>query len=516
MLVQFTQDVSTAWAKDTCHDLHADVARGFISAGQAVESNLGAFVEASRKADFAKFKGEMLDEFRTLAAAKPAPKGPPAIKTTADGRGIEVPEGARIEGAPEARKKDSFTDALRCIFVTQSRGAPQELVDYCQNKLRNVYAEEAVEYRVDQSTGQLDVVRTRTLENGGMETITRTGTDSLSGGATYGFTLKPTYLDTLFEIAMEQGVFAPATTGLQIQQGLELKWPALGQYNAPTTVNGIPMAAVFGGITFAYKGEITPRVASDAIAEMINFKAVDLTAFTTYSRDYIVDNYIAMDAVVTRIFGRGMGWVEDWVSIRGDGVGKPQGYFNSAAVISGGAASGNATRFAANKISVDDLMWMMSKMATMCWGGARWIANVTTIPQLGVLRDDTGAAIFQPNALIAQYEEMSIKGASSYDKANLMSRPMGRLIGWPIYFSEKVPVLGTTGDISLVCPDQYAIARRAGLEIGVSDQFLFQTDEIAYRVKMRHDGKSLWRLPYQQADGSNTTVSPFILLHSNP
>jgi len=36
---------------------------------------------------------------------------------------------------------------------------------------------------------------------------------------------------------------------------------------------------------------------------------------------------------------------------------------------------------------------------------------------------------------------------------------------------------------------------------------------VAYRFKIRHDMKPLWRAPYQQADGSSTQVAPFVILH---
>jgi len=87
------------------------------------------------------------------------------------------------------------------------------------------------------------------------------------------------------------------------------------------------------------------------------------------------------------------------------------------------------------------------------------------------------------------------------------------LLGFPLYFSEKVPTLGSTGDLSLVAPSQFGVARREGLEMGVSEHFYFSTDLIAYRGKLRHDMKPLWRSYYQQADGSSTKVAPFVILH---
>src|SRR6202012_5184788 len=95
----------------------------------------------------------------------------------------------------------------------------------------------------------------------------------------------------------------------------------------------------------------------------------------------------------------------------------------------------------------------------------------------------------------------------------------GQLLGFPVYFTEKLTTLGTTGDICLVCPYQYGDATKLRFEIGVSEHIFFLTDRIAYRTKARFTGRSLWPAPYTQADnptapGSGTQTSPFIVLHS--
>jgi HK97 family phage major capsid protein len=213
-----------------------------------------------------------------------------------------------------------------------------------------------------------------------------------------------------------------------------------------------------------------------------------------------------------------MAYIEDWVSIRGNGQGQPQGYFNANATIKGGAASGNAGRANAGQIASDDLAWMLTHLSPQCWRAARWIAHPSTIQQLFILANKGGTNVFQPNSLVSQSDQLSIMKGSTSD--GMVNRPMGILFGYPVYFTEKVPQLGTTGDISLVCPDQYGLATRAGIEIGVSEHFYFSTDRIAYRFKRRHDGRSLWRNVYTDISGATSssigtgwTSSPFVLLN---
>jgi HK97 family phage major capsid protein len=512
MFVKFTQDVGS-WVKDSVYDVEDDVARSFVQLKRATEVNAAEYLRASRKAEDEQLKAEImrsvadtiktaLQEFGGSRGRAAPPSGGGHVNF---GRLAAGQDPADTEN-DQSKKRGLFTDALRCIGVV---GKPHmfapEFVQHCNRRLQGM-SSEATEYRFDEAAGEFVSTTTRQLDGGGVETITRTGTDSLSGGATYGFALKPEYLGTLFEISMEQQVFVDKAQRIPITQGLEAKWPAWDQYRAPTTAGGITQAAVFAGIQLFYAGEITARTPSDAMLNMISFKAVDLTGFTAFSRDFVVDNYISMDAAVTRMFGRAIGWMEDYMSIQGGGLGKPQGYFNGGATLV-------VNRAASNKIRPADLTAMIAAVSPMVWDGLQWITNITTFPQLSILSDGTNY-VFQPNALISQAMKLSAMDKSVGGRgAELMHRPMGDLLGFPVYFSEKVPVLGTTGDLSLVAPSQFGVAERSGLEVAVSEHFYFDTDRIAYRFKKRHDMKSLWRAPYQQADGSNTQVAPFVMLH---
>lgn len=376
--------------------------------------------------------------------------------------------------------------------------ASRRLQDLCGGAEEQVFNE---------TTGKWDTTRTRQTSDGGFETIIRTGADSLAGGTTYGFALKPEYLGNIFEISMEQQVFANAAQRIPVGQGIEVKWPAWDQYQAPQIVNGVMQSAAFSGISLYYETEAAPRVPTDGKLNMIDFKIVDLTAFTALTRDFVVDNYLAFDSALTRMIGRSFGWMEDYMAIQGPGIGRPQGYFNSPASLT-------VNRANADKIASDDLTAMIASASPMVWQDLRWITNITTIPQLAILLNKAGTPIFQPNALITQAQQFSIQDKSvGGTGAELMHRPMGTLVGFPVYFSEKVPTVGSTGDLSLVAPSQFGVAQRSGVEIAVSEHYYFLNDLIAYRLKMRHDMKSLWRAPYQQADGSNTQVSPFVLLH---
>jgi HK97 family phage major capsid protein len=522
MYLKVTRAVpGSAWPVGSVQDIPELLGRSFAASGYGEEVDGSAWLQASRAAqDEALRTGIMRDVGEAIKQAlaehgKLKPSGTDGSRTGPPdgGGGVNFKRIAAGEDPADdenkrtlARKDRGIGEALHLIAIA---GHPNQ---FGENAARHAAArlqgmsDNVAKWNYREDSGKFESETTRHLPGGGIETITRTGTDSLSGGATYGFSLKPEYLGNLFEISMEEQVFANAAQQIPVGQGIEVYWPAWDQYQPPTTVNGIQQSAVFAGISLGYVGEISTRPSSDGLLNMIKYKIVDLTGFTTLSRDFVVDNYVGMDSAITRMFGRAIGWMRDYMSIQGAGMGKPQGYFNSSATLV-------VSRAVSSKIRPVDLTTMIQNTSPMVWKDLRWITNITTYNQLAILYDGTNY-VFQPNALISQAMELSIMNrAEGGMNANRVHRPMGTLLGFPLYFSEKVPTLGNTGDLSLVAPSQYGIANRSGLEVAVSEHRYFELDEIAYRFKDRHDMKSLWRAPYQQADGSSTKVSPFVILH---
>ncbi len=508
MILEFTKPFGSWAIGDITDTVSEGTGRALIADGTAKESTEGAQLRALIAVESKRSRDETLELVRaSLQGNKTTTTGPPN-----GGGGVNFETISTGTPAFEEKKDRCLTDAIRCIHIVSSRGAPAEQVAWASERLRHVYSDEKIEYKTDPATGKFNSHVTRNLPGGGQETVIRTGTDSLGGGATYGYSLKPNYLGDLFRISRESEVFASSCRNIPMPNGIETKYPALGQYSAPTVSNGLINPAVFGGITLSYVNETTARPESDAVMEEIDFKAVDMVGATSFSRDYIGDNFIAMDSIVTGMFGDAMAWMEDWTTIRGPagGIG-PQGYFNSSALIQGGPNS-NA-RSNANKIASEDLGWMLSHLAPCA--NPRWIAHRSTIPQLFILNNAAGTPVFQPNASIVQSDPLSIMSKSAVSGA--VTTVAGMLLGIPIFFTEKVPQLGTVGDITLVCPNQYGLAEREGFEVGMSEHFYFSTDKVAYRFKKRHDGRSLWRAPYIDASnlttpGSGWQISPFIML----
>jgi HK97 family phage major capsid protein len=493
-------------------EIAESLTRMLVADGIAKEIDADEAVRAAEDARFARLENSLTTTLANALKSSSTPKGPP-------NGGGQLVDRIRGNSTPEEEqdRNRSFRDYLKCMFWAVAEKAPPGVNELARKRL-NGYLDTITEYRVD-AEGNEQMVTTRTLQDGGVEQIIRSGSDSLSGLQTYGGTLKPTYVANLFEIAMETEVFSGATQPVPVSDGNEVIWPFLNQFQAPQVINGIPMSASFGGVQIFRVGEETPRTSSDAKIGQNKMHVPDIAGLTDFSRDYIVDssNYIPMDTVVTRKFADAHAWVKDWEFIRADGVGKSQGYFNANCTITGGPNAG--TRENPNKISSDDLQWMISHLHGMCRADARFIANITTYQQLGILRDLNNNAVFQPNALIDQAMLQSAIKTAKVERGGLRTLLGGVILGFPIYFTEKVPGLGNTGDISLACPWQYGDATKLQYEIGVSEHIFFLSDRIAYRTKGRFTGQALWPEAFTQADNltspsSGTQTSPFIVLHS--
>src|SRR5947209_9264809 len=151
-------------------------------------------------------------------------------------------------------------------------------------------------------------------------------------------------------------------------------------------------------------------------------------------------------------------------------------------------------RQTANAIQFNDVANMWSKLLPISWSKAFWVGSPSTIPQMLQLKDGASRAIF-----------ISIdQGAAK--------RPTWSLLGRPFYPTEKVPALGTKGDLMLLDPSFYVIGDRMSIEVAASEHVNFLKNQMTWRVLERIDGQPWMDRPVTLQDGS-TQVSPFVVLN---
>ncbi|MDR3582586.1 MAG: phage major capsid protein [Candidatus Pacebacteria bacterium] len=495
MFVKLKKNIDEHKAGDVIDIADEKVARGYIEYGFAEESDAQAHVSAMVRSQLsdatAGITKELEDLKRSLQSGGNKPsKGPPS-------KGMEFDD----DGVP-------FNGTIEHTESPADRGVDGKAIGRGLGEILGLL----YRTRPSASQGERDHADQRLVEHfklertwdGSMSTaspaVARAGSESLSGGSAYGYFVKPEILGGYNEIAMEESLIEPYAFNIPVGATNEVHWPALDQYFAP----GIGQTSATAGIQVFYKGESTQRQASDAKLREITYKIVDQTAYTQISRDLVADNYISAATVLQSLFLKAMAYKTDFVFLNGDGAGKPTGIRQSPALLT-------ATRLLQNKIQLADLQAMLALFDMSCLKNAMFIAHQATYSQLLNVRDGTTLA-FQPNSQITQAAMLSsIAGTKS---AGMRYQAAGTLLGLPIRFTtEKLEVSGT-GDIMLIDPTQYGVANRSGIEVAISEQFLFDTDQIAYRWKQRHDGKSLWMGPRQSTSPSGVIykTSPFVQL----
>lgn len=503
--VELTADIPgiQGLTKGSIHDMPEGVARAYIAAQQAKESDAGAHSRASLRAEIDGFKAEVMETVRS--AFKPGNNGqdrqPPG-----SGGGVDfnhLGAGDRLDPAKLAPKERWFHagQMVRALVCAQASDSPPEEREWGRNLLHNLYcAKERIQYKVVEGEGEKGLQRYN--DNIG---VTRTGTESISGGSTYGFLVKPEWSDNLYRLPIEESVIEPYAFQIPVGQALEFKMPALDQYNTPAA----GQSAAYAGFSVTRKGEITQRGYSDGKVDEIDYKITDLTAFTTYSRDLDADAYIRIGALIQQTLGQAFMWKKDYEFIQGNGVGMPLGILNNGALYSGLQGSIlTYDRNTANTIYYEDVVGMMQQIHPALWKDMYWITNsAQTLTQLVAMKTEASgnAFVFLPNSLVGQWMTPKLMGEGEPFN-NLLYRAEGMLQGKPVLFSEKLPQLGSTGDLILCNPRYaYGVATRAGLEMGMSEHFLFDTDRVAVRWKLRNDGKPLMRGPFIQSDGGLTS-----------
>lgn len=298
-----------------------------------------------------------------------------------------------------------------------------------------------------------------------------------AAGATGGFLVPTEFRAQLLAVAAEKAIVRPraftipmATRSVQI--------PALDQTTVPTGGS-----AFFGGMVFYWTEEAAAKTEAEPAFRQIELVAHELCGYSRASNALLADSAISLEALLTRLFGEGMAWTEDYNFLRGDGVGKPLGVINAGATIW-------VNRNTANDFKFVDAVTMVSKLLPSSYAAGRavWVMSQSVMPKLYQMQDAASQYIWIPNA--AQ------KGP-------------GTLLGLPIIFTEKLPTLGTKGDVLLCDFSYYLIGDRQAVTIDSSIHERFRYNQRTWRCVERVDGQPWMSTYFTLADGS-TTVSPFV------
>lgn len=306
--------------------------------------------------------------------------------------------------------------------------------------------------------------------------------DSLSSG---GYAVPTQASSRILEKALEMSIIRPRAT-LQPMSSNRLEIPA--------DVDADHSSNYFGGITIYRPGEAGQKTATNPTLARIGLQLHKLTGLVHVS-DELLEDAPALEAWLIRKFSQAIAFVEDYDFLNGTGVNQPLGILNSTnpALITVTAETGQG----ANTIVAENVLNMWARLWPEGQANAIWVANIDTFKQLSRMGIAVGTA-----------------GIPVWMPANqLAGKPYKELMGQPIFFTEKVPSLGTAGDIALIDPSQYVIGDRSGgqPQIASSIHLKFDYDQTSFRFVLRYDGQPSWTSALTPRQGSDT-LSPFVVL----
>jgi HK97 family phage major capsid protein len=300
-----------------------------------------------------------------------------------------------------------------------------------------------------------------------------------NSGVVGGYIVPPMIKTALMKSLAEKSFIFPRALTVPMPT-LEVQLPLV----KTNTSGSSGVSPFFGGMTFQCGvSEGTSISETEPSFGSVSLKAVDMVGYAKMSNQFLADSGPEMEAVLVDIFARAASWQAEYLFFQGTGGDnqQPLGMINAP-------AAKTATRATSNQIAATDIAAMSGLFIPEGWHNAIWVTNPSTFAQI--------------QALANYFVNMGFHEGGA----------VGYLSNMPLYPSEKLPKLGSTGDLMLIDPSTYIIGIRNEIVIDADPHSLFNTYQTAYRVWMRFDGKPWLDSPVTLADGS-TTASSIVLLH---
>ena len=295
-----------------------------------------------------------------------------------------------------------------------------------------------------------------------------------------GFLIPEVLRSELLRVALETSLIRPRARVIPMES-LRVPFPAIDETSHASTV--------YGGITAYWTAEGAALTASSPSFGRVVLEASKLTMYTEVPNELISDSAISFQAFLDQIFPEALGFYEDDAFINGNGVGQPLGILKGGNVIS----ITKETSQVAATIVWNNIIKMFSRMLPNSLGRAIWLASIDTFPELATMALTVGT------------------GGGPVWLSNGVSGPPMTILGRPVYFTEKVPKLGTTGDIAFVDPGMYLIGDRQVMSATSSPHYKFGNDMTAFRITSRVDGRP-WMQSAITPKNSGPTLSPTVTI----
>lgn len=294
-----------------------------------------------------------------------------------------------------------------------------------------------------------------------------------------GFSVPTQYVAEWLDASLEDEIVRPLAT----------VWPMTSSSRKVPGVDGSNhTSTLFGGFAGGWYAEAAEMTAENIKLRLIELVTRKLGILSEVSNELLRDG-LGYDAQLSKSIIAAIGWYLDYGFLNGNGTNQPLGVINANCTITITKETGQA----AATINYQNLVKMFARMPAHLVKDAVWVANSACIPQLAVLSLPIGT------------------GGSAIP---VMSESSGEftILTRPVKFTEKIPTLGTKGDIIFANFSQYAVGLRQDMTLDKSMHVGFTRDTSHYRGILRGDGQPMWDKAVTPKNGA--TQSPYVVLET--
>ncbi len=294
------------------------------------------------------------------------------------------------------------------------------------------------------------------------------------GGTVGGYLVPVELLPVLLESVAERAIMRQLAF-VQPMNSLTLQLPVIDA----ETVQASGTTPFYGGLNMHWTQENASETETEPTFRQLELRAWDLVGYAVASNPLMQDA-VGLEAHLFRCFAGAIAWFEDLAFLRGDGLGKPLG-------VSVGAGIKTVSRQTGGTLTILDVAGMAAALMPGSWQRSVWVMHPTVLVKL------------------FQFAQWQINNVTAYDG------PVGALLTRPVYVSEKLPALGTQGDVILIDPEMYVIGDRMQVSIDANPYQNFLKNQATWRIIERVDGQPAFGKTITLANAS-TVVSPYVVL----
>ena len=314
-----------------------------------------------------------------------------------------------------------------------------------------------------------------------LEALREQRAQSMGAGSEGGFALPTQFRDQVFQASPQEAIVRPRATVIPAGS------PPDAKLEAPT-LDQTSGSNIYGGVTITHTGEAITMTETSAALRQFSLEPKELSAYLI-TTNKLLANWEAASIFLTTQLRRAMIGAEDYDFMRGDGINKALGFVNAPAAIT-------VSRSAPGVVAFTDIVSMYAR--AKLGGNLVWVASQTVIPQLCAMVDAGNHAIWV--------------GSAGEGLGGAAGPAPSRLLGLPILWAERLPALGTSGDINLVDLQYYVVKDGSGPFAAISTELLFLSNRTVFRIIWNVDARP-WLTEALGLEGSTTnTISPFVKL----